>query len=253
MCPVLLAIGAAFAFASLTLADVCTSSNKDLSCLTSDTAAASYCTWALSAPGSTTTVVHTTVVSVTAKTATSDVILTPTITTGAASTEYDATYYTSIVETTVTDYSSTTSSQAVSATCDLAALTDLPGTEVSVACSCIGADPTPYDTTITKVITITQDPAAAATTFETGVIEMTVADVTTDMFTFSTTITQTATASAAAPAYTKVYGPTAGCIDSGEFNITELATSVVDLTDAVRQCQFACSSQYHMNPVTEFR
>jgi len=261
MIPLLLLL---FALSALTLstatANVCDlSPYNSLTNLSSNTAVSIYCSSVLASYKPTTTliVVSTSVVPATVPddrtlTSVSIVQSTATVSQGAQSTGFTDVWVTKTSHETVTVYTSADPTLASASACSIShassLLAFLQPAQIPTACSCLGALPSSSTlsaltyVTKTKVSTVTQD-TAAATTFETGFVVLTAEGATTKSFTFTTSVVQTKTVYAAAPSYTKVFGPTAGCADINVVGALQLNATVTEQSDAVKQCQEFCTSK----------
>jgi len=243
---------------STTTANVCDlAPYNTLSDLSSNTALSVYCSSVLATykPTSTLIVVSTSVVPVAAQddetvTSVSIVQSTATVSQGAQSTGFTDIWVTKTSHETVTVYTSADPSSASASACSVSSLlASLHPGQVPTACSCLGVLPSSSTlssmtyVTKTKISTVTQT-TAAATTFETGFVILTAEAATTQSFTFTTSVVQTKTVYAAAPSYTKVFGPEAGCADTKAIGAQQLNATVTEQTDAVAQCQEFCTGEY---------
>lgn len=262
------------ALAHYTSANLCESSlYNDLSCLTSNAAASSYCLTiadrlAFISPTTTQDIYTTTESSTTTitdasrspVTITSIVIasLTTTISTGALSTVYaGSTTLQTFHQTTTTYVSSLTASPSatlVSNSCDVTGavskLSSLNANQASTACSCLDLLPpsstadSPSKVTVTETATETAVPTT--TIVQSGQIWYTEFAATTISETITSAMTQTKTVSLAAPTFTQVWGPKAGCLDAG-VSATENLNATATQDEAVVYCKKECSSKSMLN------
>ena len=228
---------------------------------------------------STSTSINTTVVAASTPsalmTSTGTTITTVTIKPAAESTAYEATYITAATQTTLTVYTSpsvatSTSSSATAVseriryahgrgeagrhhqrdTCYEDSASDmfssLSPDQLATACSCLGVEgvtTTVLSTVVassTTTLTLASDVPVA---LETGVVHLTAEAATTNYLPITTSVTRTHTVYAAAPSYTHVWGPRAGCQNIVESGVQQLNQSVTQQAEAVSQCQTGCTSR----------
>ncbi|GAB7342840.1 hypothetical protein MBLNU457_g0966t1 [Dothideomycetes sp. NU457] len=266
----LLSLAASALALSTTTADVCDLAPYNrYSTLSTNAAVADYCSSVLATykPTSTLIVVSTSVVPVAAEdnepiTSLSIIQSTATVSQGAQSTGFTDIWVTKTTHKTITIYTSTSTSTnptaASASACNLSSasslLASLAPAQLPTLCSCLGALPSPSTLstmtyiTQTHISTITQT-TGVATTFATGFVVLTAEGATTQSFTFTTTVAQTKTVYAAAPSYTKVFGPKAGCADVVAVGAKQLNETVSEQSVAVKQCQEFCTSQANCSSV----
>ncbi|KAK3707624.1 hypothetical protein LTR37_011972 [Vermiconidia calcicola] len=258
---------AALSFVSAQTANVCGASQyASLGCLTEHPSAARIC-WDAPTQTITLTVTTTTLDVNTVETtqhATSQTTIqetktemtTKTVTRGPVKTITSVkTKVTTEVET-FTTYVAPTQEPVVSvaaATCETAeaidALTQLPGARLATACSCIGQlmPSATVTSTITAaaVQTLTTDVAGTApTTTVYNIVRSTITQTVRPKKTITkkTTVCTTSTTieAYAAPTFTQVYGPKAGCADTAKGPSKKLEASVSNLKKATAECQSLC-------------
>lgn len=257
----LLSLAASALALSTTTADVCNLAPYNrFSSLSSNAAVSVYCSSVLATykPTSTLIVVSTSVVPVTAHddepvTSISIVQSTATVSQGAQSTGFTDIWVTKTTHKTVTIYTSAETTSASASACSLSSasslLASLAPAQLPTACSCLGVLPSSSTlsslayVTATKISTITQT-TGTATTFATGFVVLTAEGATTQSFTFTTSVVQTQTVYAAAPSYTRVFGPQAGCANVKASGARQLNASVTEQSDAVARCQEFCTGEY---------
>ncbi|KAK3640469.1 hypothetical protein LTR56_011807 [Elasticomyces elasticus] len=128
------------------------------------------------------------------------------------------------------------------------ALSTLPSDQLEAACSCLGM-PMPIATTTASAIetsTTTVNQGSASTTTLLMLVGITYTKTitlppSTAWITLSTSATSTATVALAAPTFTKVFGPEAGCIDQAYSGGDQLVPSITDVQEAAQECQDRCA------------
>lgn len=196
------------------------------SCLASNSAAYAYCTSAL---GVATEAVVTSLDIISRTTTLSNV---PTSTVTITSTE-------SIVsKTTLTTFTTPSTKTAnnqrrETASCDTAEniMSGLENSELSEACSCIGALPS-VEAALLKV--------APSTTTLTGEIWFTVAPQVTTSITQTISTLSVSTVKLAAPSFTQVWGPKAGCDDIGMKSVQTFMLSTLNESTVTDTCKDTC-------------
>ncbi|CAD0100225.1 unnamed protein product, partial [Aureobasidium mustum] len=203
------------------------------SCLASNSAAYAYCTSAL---GVATEAVVTSLDVISRTTTLSDV---PTSTVTVTSTK-------SIVSKTTLTTFTTPSAKATGrrrrrvASCDTAEniLSGLDNSELTEACSCIGALPS-VEGALMK--------AAPSTTTLTGEVWFTVAPEVTTSITQTVSTLSVSTVKMAAPSFTQVWGPKAGCNDIGMKSVQTFMLSTLNESHVTEICKDTCLANNFWN------
>ncbi|KAK4953658.1 hypothetical protein LTR10_008261 [Elasticomyces elasticus] len=245
---------------------------RSLACLEDYEAATTFCASATQ-PTTTTTLTTTAVVWVT-KTASFDASSpvtitdsssrskTVTITTDLGSTVTSFTTHTNLASTTLTTYTRAAPTawarrrskreRLAQSTCTsgvaLSALSTLSSEQLEVACSCLDM-PVPIATITASAIetsTTTVNQGSASTTTLLMLVGITYTNTitlppSTAWITLGTSATSTATVALAAPTFTKVFGPEAGCIDQAYSGGDQLDQSITDVREAAQKCQDRCA------------
>ncbi|OQO14050.1 hypothetical protein B0A48_00926 [Cryoendolithus antarcticus] len=186
---------------------------------------------------------------------------TVTVTSGEPSTTYQPVFVTDLVTRTITTYTDSGSRSPIgsksSAACSasgLAKLSALPGTALSAVCSCLAHSASTTSSTlyITSAIasTTTSYPGDIALPTTTAyflarlvvTVTLTPANVVIPL-TATLTSSATTTLALAAPSFTQIFGPRAGCNNIGVFNSTDLDTSITDAEVAAQQCKAICKQE----------
>ncbi|KAK6424119.1 hypothetical protein LTR95_016433 [Oleoguttula sp. CCFEE 5521] len=245
----------------------------DLACLASDQRAASLCYSRL--PCRTETVTSTTsILSVITAIASADATAEPvtvkvtsfenetvTVTSGEPSTTYRPVFVTDLVTMTITTYTDSGSrspteakSPAACSASGLPVLSGLSEASLSSACSCLGHSAS----TTTSTLYVTSAIASSTTSYPSDsapptttayflarlvvTITLTPANVVVPL-TATLSSSATTTLALAAPRFTQIFGPQAGCNNISVFNSTDLDTSVTDAGVAAQQCKAICKQE----------
>ncbi|KAK6432783.1 hypothetical protein LTR95_011043 [Oleoguttula sp. CCFEE 5521] len=245
----------------------------DLACLASDRRAASLCFSKLpcrTVTVTSTTSVLSTVTVVASLGATGEPVTvkitsfeneTVTVTSGEPSTTYQPVFVTGRVAKTITTYTDRTSSSPAtaraSAACLASSLSVLSGASSNAlmsACACLGHEASTTTSTlyVTSAIrsTTTVYPGDSSPPTKTAYFLAHLVVTTTLVpanivipLTITITASTTTTLALAAPSFTQIFGPRAGCNNIGVLNSTDLDPSITDAGVASQQCKTICKQE----------